>query len=220
MLDTRFPRIAGDVGSPATFPFPVRRRVVAGASAPGVVRGDGTVPLALFVQAGVELAREGAVGLATSCGFLARHQRELAAALPVPVATSSLLQVAWLDAILPAGRRCGVVTIDAPSLGPRELEAVGARPDTPIAGVQAGGEMHRRILGDEPELDPLRVRDEVVAAARRLLGEHPEVGAIVLECANMPPYRAAVRAATGLPVHDAVTLLEWFWAGLVRSGAP
>jgi hypothetical protein len=28
MLDTRFPRVKGDIGNPATFDFPVRYRVV------------------------------------------------------------------------------------------------------------------------------------------------------------------------------------------------
>ena len=44
-----------------------------------------------------------------------------------------------------------------------------------------------------------------VAAAQRLIARHPEVAAIVLECTNMPPYADAVRAATGLPVHDITT---------------
>ena len=35
----------------------------------------------------------------------------------------------------------------------------------------------------------------------------PEIAAIVLECTNMPPYADAVRAATGLPVHDITTLI-------------
>ena len=39
MLDTRFPRPPGDIGHPATFGFPVRRRVVEGAAPGRVVRG-------------------------------------------------------------------------------------------------------------------------------------------------------------------------------------
>jgi hypothetical protein len=36
--------------------------------------------------------------------------------------------------------------------------------------------------------------------------DHPEIGLWLFECANMPPYAAAVTRATGLPVYDALTL--------------
>ena len=38
MLDTKFPRIAGDMGNAMTFPFPVRYHRVTGASPERVVR--------------------------------------------------------------------------------------------------------------------------------------------------------------------------------------
>jgi hypothetical protein len=45
-----------------------------------------------------------------------------------------------------------------------------------------------------------------------LIQQHPDVGAIVLECTNMPPYSRVVRkAAGGLPVFDAVTMINYAW---------
>ena len=70
-LDTTFPRPVGDVGNPNTFDFPVRTVVVRGATAARVVRGDAAPLLAPFVEAGRILAADGAVAIATSCGFLA-----------------------------------------------------------------------------------------------------------------------------------------------------
>ncbi len=58
------------------------------------------------------------------------------------------------------------------------------------------------------------MEDDTVAAARRLVATHPDLGAIVLECANMPPYRAAVAEAIGLPVFDAASLVAWFHAAI------
>ncbi len=77
MLDTRFPRPPGDIGHPDTFAFPVRRRTVAGATPARVVRGRDPAVLAPFVDAAHALVAEGADAIATSCGFLARWQREL-----------------------------------------------------------------------------------------------------------------------------------------------
>jgi hypothetical protein len=215
-LDTSFPRPVGDVGNPNTFDFPVRSRVVPGASAVRVVRGDPAALLAPFVAAGRALAQAGAVAIGTSCGFLAPFQRELAAALPVPFAASALLQLAWLAPMLPAGRRAGVLTIDAASLGARHLEAAGAPADTPVAGLDPDGELATTIFGDRPRLDAGRARDEVLDAARRLLDAAPDLGAIVLECTNLPPYRDALMREIGLPVYDCNTLLRWLWAGAAR----
>jgi len=219
-LDTRFPRPLGDVGNPQTFAFEVRSRVVQGATAARVVRGDVRPLLEPFVQAGRALAREGAVAIATSCGFLAAHQRALAAALPVPFAASALLQLGWLAPILPAGRRAGVITIDADALGREHLTGAGAAPDTPVVGLPRDGALARTVFGDLPQLDRAAVQAEVLDAGRRLLRTAPQLGAIVLECTNLPPYRDALARETGLPIYDCNTLLRWLWAGVAHPEDP
>ena len=55
------------------------------------------------------------------------------------------------------------------------------------------------ILGNELVLDVDLAREEHVRVARRLVAEHPDVGAIVLECTNMPPYTADIQRETGRP---------------------
>jgi hypothetical protein len=110
MLQTRFPRPQGDIGHPRTFDFAVRRRVVHGATPERVVRGSDAAVLQPFIDAARVLVAEGCDAIATSCGFLARWQRELQAALPVPLWSSALLQLAEQQAL---GRRCGVITIEA-----------------------------------------------------------------------------------------------------------
>jgi len=219
-LQTAFERPVGDIGNPATFAFEVRARVVPGATAQHVVRGDLRPLLEPFVAAGRALADEGAVALATSCGFLAAHQRELAAALPVPFAASALLQLAWLAPLLPPGRPAGVVTIDAQALGPAHLAGAGAPADTPVVGMPPGGAFATAIFGNAPRLDRPAIEAELVDAGRRLLAAQPRLGAIVLECTNLPPYREALRCATGLPVYDANTLLAWLWSGVAQPTDP
>ena len=219
LLATRFPRPPGDIGNPTSFAFPVRYHRVDGASAQRVLGEDARGLLDQFVAAGKQLITDGAVGIATSCGFLAMFQRELAAALSVPVATSSLLQAAWLAPLLPAGRCVGVVTIDAAALDATHLAGVGAPKDLPIEGVDPAGEFATRILADDLTLDQAAAGRDVINAALRLVNRRPDVGAIVLECTNMPPYSAAVWRATGRPVYDVLTMLDWFWRGLQRQGS-
>src|SRR5262249_12091276 len=101
MLDTRFPRIPGDIGNARTFDFPVRYHRVAGASPDRVVRGKGRELLPLFIRGARMLQGEGVRAITTSCGFLARFQTELAAAARVPLFTSSLLLVPLVHRMLP-----------------------------------------------------------------------------------------------------------------------
>src|SRR5262245_55341005 len=107
MLETCFPRPPGDIGNAATFPFPVLRHVVRGASPEWVVERAAEGLLEPFVEGARLLERHGARGITTSCGFLVRYQRELAAAVRVPVLSSSLLQVPLVQALLGPDRRVG-----------------------------------------------------------------------------------------------------------------
>ena len=214
LLESRFPRIPGDGGNAGTWPFPMLYRVVGGATPDKVVRDRGGGIVEDFAAAARELVAIGADGITTNCGFLILYQDRLAQACGVPVAASSLLQVPWVERLLPPGRRVGVVTVEAGSLTPRHLECAGARPDTPVEGTEGSAEFTRVLLGDELELDVDRAREDVVTAARRLVERNRDIGAIVLECTNMPPYAAEVSRAVGLPVYDFYSFVCWFQAGL------
>jgi hypothetical protein len=215
MLDTRFPRIPGDMGNGRTWPFPVRYRVVGGASAEKVVLHGARGTLDAFIEAGCELIAQGAQGITTTCGFLALFQQELSRALSVPVATSSLLQVPWVQATLPPGKRVGVITASASSLTSAHLAAVNVPADIPMAGVENGQEFFRVFIKSEkPDLDIALAERDVLEAGQDLIRRHPDVGAIVLECTNMPPYAAALQEAVGLPVYDIYSMITWFHAGL------
>jgi Asp/Glu/hydantoin racemase len=222
MLDTRFPRIPGEIGNAATFPFPVRYHRVAGASPDQVVRRGAAGLLPSFVEGARALEGEGVGAITTSCGFLATYQRELAAAVSVPVFTSSLLLVPLVHRMLGPGRRVGILTVNAAALAPALLAAVGVGPEIPlaVAGLEGEKEFTRVMLDDEPEMDVDLAREENVRVARRLVAEHPDVGAIVLECTNMPPYTADIQRATGRPVFDIVSLVRMAHDALAGGQPP
>ncbi len=212
MLQTRFPRLPGDVGHAGSFAMPVRHRVVPGATPGRVVQQADRALIAPFIDAGRSLVAEGARALTTSCGFLVRWQDELQAALPVPVWSSALLCLPEL-----AAQRPGVVTVDGAALDGAMLRAAGAEVTLPMQGIHPHSALARTLLQDRPELDAAAARTSVVEAAVALCAAHPEIGVIVLECTNMPPYRDAVAQACRRPVHDVMTLVHRRWAGLVRQ---
>ena len=214
MLESQFPRIPGDGGNASTWPFPLLYKVVAGATPARVVEQGAAGLLDDFIAGGQELVAAGADGITTNCGFLPLYQSELSEALGVPVASSSLLQAPWAQALLPPGRQVGIVTISAASLTPRHFERAGIPAGSPVAGTDREGAFAGAILGDALALDVEAARADVVGAAAGLTARHPAIGALVLECTNMSPYSADVAAATGLPVYDFVTFLSWFHSGL------
>lgn len=215
MLKARFPRIPGDMGNATTWPFPVLYRIVEGATPESVVLKGAAGLLPSFLEAAAELVHHGAEAITTNCGFLSLFQRELAAHVKVPVATSSLLQVPWVQATLPPGKRVGIVTVSGSSLTPKHLEAAGVPLDTPFIGTEKGREFFRvLILGEKDDMDVAKAQQDIIDAGQSLVAAHPDIGAIVLECTNMPPYAHALQEALGMPVYDVYSMISWFHAGI------
>jgi len=206
MLDTRFPRPPGDIGCAETWTghgITVDLHVVTGIwpdkvvqSAAGL-RAGRIVPA--FVAVARQLERRGAKAITTSCGFLVLLQKELQSAVKVPMITSSLMQ---LPGLLKEHSRVGVLTISAGSLGKEHLRSAGVPRerlgDVLVQGVESKGEFATQILGNRNTLDLEKAQQEVVASAVALKVRAPDLAHLVLECTNMPPYRAAIEAATGL----------------------
>jgi Asp/Glu/Hydantoin racemase len=222
MLDTHFPRIPGDMGNATTFDFPVRYHRVAGAEPNLVVRKGAAVLLPDFIEGARFLEREGVGAITTNCGFLAKFQPQLAAAVRVPVFTSSLLLVPLVHRMLPPDRTVGILTVDASSLTPEHLVGAGIGRDIPIvvAGLETEKEFTRALLDNLLELDVDAAREEHLRVARRMVAEAPAIGALVLECTNMPPYRAAIQREIGLPVFDVVSLVRLVHDALVAGLPP
>jgi Asp/Glu/hydantoin racemase len=220
MLDTGFQRLPGDIGHGATWRFPVQYARMAGVSGPQVMAaaaGDaaGAAPLLeRFVEAAEELARLGVDGITTSCGFLLAFQQELAARCPVPVATSSLLQIPSVAALLPPGKRVGILTAKRSALTANHLNAIHAPLDLPVAGLSDDAIFFQNNLTNAACVSYEEQEADIMDCAARLMAEHPEVGAIVSECANFAPYSHKIAATFNVPVFDIVTLIEWFHNGL------
>ena len=215
MLEARFPRIRGDIGNAGTWPFPVHYRVVAGASPDRVVRQGAAGLQNTFIDAAQDLVAMGCDGITTNCGFLSLFQKDLAAAVGVPVASSSLMQYGMIQSLLPPGKRVGVLTVSSATLTDDHLAAAGVPLDTPLVGTdEVGGEFTRVIVGDEERLDVDAAEGDLLRAADTLLERHRNVGAILLECTNMTPYSAAISSHVGLPVFDMVGFISWFQTAL------
>jgi aspartate/glutamate racemase len=214
MLNTLFPRIPGDIGNATTFSFPVVYKVIQEANSISVVDERNMDLLDPFIRGARELQSQGVRAITTSCGFLAVFQKELAASVDVPVFSSSLIQARLVYPLLRPDQKVGIITANAAALGERHFAGVGIS-DIPkaVIGVEHT-HFAEMFFAGSCRLDEKKAEAELVEAAQKLLRDNPSVGAIVLECTNMPPYAAAIHEATGLPVFDVVTLTNYVYAAL------
>ena len=204
MLDTSFARPVGDAGNAASWPFPVLIERVLGAFAEPVVTGQ-FADVRPFSEAGRRLVERGAIAVTTTCGFLVRHQQQLQSEFTVPVVTSTLTQFARLQAAH-RGQRVAILTIDAAALNASVRAVAGISDDALVFALSRDSHFVSAILLGTVELNVNQAEIEWVNLALNCQRDRPDIGLWLFECANMPPYAAAVTHATGLPVYDALTL--------------
>jgi len=214
-LDTQFPRILGDVGNPDSYPFPAMVKVVEGADATKIVV-DGSpeeVLLQRFETAACELEKQGAGAIVSTCGFLITAQARIASKVEIPVMLSALSMLPSVLAM--TGARVGVLTASQPALGSLALACAQVKQDDIVVqGMENDPIFTRAFLASRDqqtrEFDRGAMEKCVVSQAKTLIRNAPDIGAIVLECGNLPPYADAIRAATGKPVYhllDAARLM-------------
>jgi aspartate/glutamate racemase len=218
MLETHFPRIPGELGNATSFNYPVRYHIVKGASPHKVVREKDPALLNLFIKGAQELEKFGVRAITTNCGFLAQFQQEIANAVNVPFFSSSLMQIPMIYRMLKKDQKIGVLTVNSASLTPDLFEKIGAD-GVPlvIKGLENKEEFTHVMLDNALEMNVDKAKNENVEAAKELVRENPDIGAIVLECTNMPPYGKAIQEAIQLPVFDIFTLTDMVYNSLVKQ---
>lgn len=218
-LDSRFPKPPGHIKNPSGLTFPVLYETVSGATVASLINNPTPAFIAPFLDAARRLEAEGVRAITGSCGFLALFQKELSEAVDIPVFASSLIQVPLVYNLLGRRRSVGVLTANGPKLTPRHFEAVGAG-DIPVAvqGLEDCAEFREVILeARRDSMDLALIEDGVLAAGRTLVETNPGVGAIVLECTDLPPYAHALQKETGLPVFDLTTLATMVHEAVLRT---
>ncbi len=217
-----FTRVPGDVGNATSFSFSVQYKLLENLAIDDVIAQQPTAKgEAAMVQAARELEREGVRSIATTCGLFSWFQPLLSSAVDIPVFSSALLQVPMLSNTIGKHRKVGIITANSDILTPEHLARVGIDQSVPhvLWGTQERPAEENIWVFDE--LDParrtLRLEQALELTAERMLGSHPDIGAIVLECTNMPPGAHKIQQRTGLPVFDVITMIEWAHLGGVRK---
>ena len=198
-LDTDFPRIPGDVGSPETYIGDVEILRIPNATVGQIVSADpAVIPIAPFEQ-----AMRQATGdlIVTSCGFLSYWQTHLQAQTDRPFISSALIALPDLLTRF-SPQDILTVTFDADSLNTHHIGDI--QPD--VIGLPKDSHLRQVISHNSPTLDQALARQEITDLVASQCKPHHKH--ILLECTNLPPYKSAITSQTGLDVSDILTCIE------------
>ena len=214
LLDCRLPFVPGDVANATSYDYPVIYKLVEGLSTPLCLNGAPEFAETMCAAAR-ELAAEGVRGISSDCGFMLQYQRDVADAVDIPVALSSLLQLPMIARSISATAPIGIITADDTNLDDAFLRRAGLNIEHPlvIRGMQNEAEFKSAILDAKGTLDTDLITEETVRVAREMKNEHPNLGAVLLECSLLPPYAKAVQDAIDVPVYDFISIIDQLQAG-------
>jgi hypothetical protein len=226
LLDDVYPGFPGDVRNASAYPFPIQYEIAEGVDIAALVLGEDKSPcLEPVLRAARRLERMGCRAVAAECGYFAFFQREVTAALGVPVFMSSLLQVPWAQQLIGPAQEVGIVVAQRHCLTPAHLEAVGVQPGSNyvVYGAQDDGccpefdhLWEPALRTDPPSAAYDKAEREMVLVARHFRQARPDLGALVLECTGMQPFARAVQREVDLPVFSWGTLLDYAYSIVVH----
>lgn len=215
-LETWYPIVPGNVCHANTYPFPVLYQKVIGSDPQKIYTGDPSM-LDAIINAARELEKQGVRAISGACGYMGNYQSKVASAVNVPVFMSSLLQLPMIYHSLKPTQRIGILCATGTNMAPKLLEECGAS-NIPIASIGLEDQPEfRNITYSLGEFNYHRMEKEVVSAAVKLIKQHPDIGAILLECSDMPPFASAVQEAVHLPVFDFITMIKWMYSGVRQT---
>ncbi|WP_292109600.1 hypothetical protein [Mesorhizobium sp.] len=203
------------IENPATLGFPVITEIAEGTLGRRTPHGDPVLERG-YVEAAQRLVQRGAVAISSNCGFLIRYQAVVAASVTVPVALSSMLLLPTLIRQLPASARIAVLTYDSTTFGDDMLELSDPteRSRVVVGGIEGSKYWHDELKIPAPPTDVAAMEADVGACITGLRAKHPEIAAILFECAGFPVVAPQIRRLTKLPVYDITSLCRMMIAAI------
>lgn len=217
-LESYYYKVPGHIKNARTFNFPVTYKVVKGATPHRIVNKADLSLTETFIEAAKELETEGVKAISGSCGFLILFQDDIANAVKIPVYVSSLIQIPMVYKMVGSKRKVGILVAKKESFCEKHLTAAGIE-GIPIciAGMDNKREFCDVIIDRKKEdLDINRLEQEVMDEVKTLKLNNPDMGALVIECTDLPPFAHTIQEEINVPVFDIVTLTNMVYESISR----
>ena len=182
----------------------------------------GSVVEGRFKEAINYLEEQGVNGITGDCGFMFNFQPLVRTLTRLPVYMSSLCQLPAVTCAYGQKEKIAIFTANGESLQPmRPLirDECGVDTQDPryvIVGCQDVKHFGPEVAAGE-KVDTEKATPGIVDLAKKTQYQHPNVRAFLFECTELPQFSDAVRAATGLPVYDSITMSDSFMAGVTDN---
>lgn len=219
MIDCHIPFIPGDIGNAQTFNYPILYHGVENVSIERLIENGDMSMMPDVVEAAQYLETQGVRAITSDCGFMLYFQEAVAAAVSIPVMLSSLLQLPFISSLLGTSQSIGILTANAGKLDEKLLDKAfpNRRSELVVAGMETKPSFRSSILLESGHLDSKAIEREVIEVGLELVRSNPGMGAILVECSDLPPYSKALQDAVGLPIFDFTTMIDFVKASTARQ---
>jgi len=206
--------IPGNVQNACTFRFPVLYQVIPDVQFSQIAKGDPAVT-PLIIAAAKDLATNGVRAIIGACGSLGHYQRAVANAVDVPVFMSILTQVPLVLNSLGRTKRLAIVFATTGAFTPlvrSECEINEIDRIVPI-GLDICPAFQDLTKPDLP-CDGNALVSQIISQIEQSLDE--SVGALLLQCSDLPPFAYELQQHFKLPVFDMTGLIDWIYGCVIR----
>jgi len=171
----------------------------------------------VLIETAKKAEAEGCRFIGSNCGYFGHFQNDVASEVNILCYLSSVIQSSWIAQGLRDDQSIIVICGDGPNLTKHLFDQCSV-PDEVFRRCHVYGAQDKPVFSTFTELpghfDYQVVKEEIVSIARQAVHDHPDAGAILLECTDMPPFAADIASELNMPVFDAFSMLG-FAAGAV-----
>jgi hypothetical protein len=222
LLDETYPGFPGDVRNPSAFPYPIQYQVAEGLDIDKLIHD--TNRNAFFdavLKAAKNLEKMGCRAILAECGYFACFQKQMAASIKLPVFMSSLLQVPWAQSVIAPHEVVGLLMSSKEDLRDDHLTNVGIHPGSNyvVGNAMDGGLCPEfdnlwteGLRPDPPAADYDLAEKAFVEQGVLFFNEHPNMGAMVLECTGFPPFAETLQQKIDIPIFSWGTLMDFAYS--------
>lgn len=202
-----------------TFNFPIRLKFIQNPlppeeATPDEIRELKGWNLEEWIKSARELENTGVKAIVTGCGMTGTMQKDLTDAVNIPVFSSTIQFIPQIYHSLKRDKKIGILTASSKLLTRWDnmlFQACEVDPSIPviIEGMTESDYCDIWWSQLEKNFNPMKVEQAILKVTEILLKKHPDIGAIICECTEMPLYTKIIREKMRVPLFDANDMIRF-----------